>query len=129
MNICERIVLVDDNEADNVYHEIIIRKAGFKGDVQIFESGEDAIEYFRSDAMDVPSCIFLDINMPGLDGFGVAEQATPLLANKPAVMLLMLTSSGSPADRERAASLPIIKGYLTKPLGVEGLQELMAHSI
>ena len=58
--------------------------------------------------------------MPGLDGFEVAEQATPLLANKPAVMLLMLTSSGSPADRERAASLPMIKGYLTKPLGVDG---------
>lgn len=129
MNRFERFVLVDDNEADNVYHEIMIERAGFTGEVLVFESGEDALAFFRSDTMQVPTCIFLDINMPGLDGFGVAEQATPLLADKPTIMLVMLTSSGSPADRARAATLPIIRGYVTKPLDVEGIQALMAEAI
>ncbi|WP_291009206.1 response regulator [Hydrogenophaga sp.] len=129
MSRYERFILIDDNEADNVYHEIMIERAGFTGEVLVFESGEDALAFFRSDAMQVPTCIFLDINMPGLDGFGVAEQATPLLADKPTIMLVMLTSSGSPADRARAATLPIIRGYVTKPLDVEGIQALMAEAI
>jgi CheY-like chemotaxis protein len=128
MSRYERFILIDDNEADNVYHEIMIERAGFTGEVRVFESGEDALEFFRTDTMQVPTCIFLDINMPGLDGFEVAEQATPLLADKPTVLLVMLTSSGSPADRARAAALPIIRGYVTKPLDVECIQTLMAES-
>jgi CheY-like chemotaxis protein len=128
MSRYERFILIDDNEADNVYHEIMIERAGFTGEVRVFYSGEEALAFFRSDGMHVPTCIFLDINMPGLDGFEVAEQATPLLADKPSVVLMMLTSSGSPADRARAATLPIISGYVTKPLDVECIQAMMADS-
>lgn len=39
MEAFERFVLIDDNEADNVYHEIMIRRAGFTGEVLIFMSG------------------------------------------------------------------------------------------
>jgi CheY-like chemotaxis protein len=129
MSRYERIILIDDNEADNVYHEIMIERAGFTGEVLVFETGEDALAFFRQDGMTIPTCIFLDINMPGLDGFEVAEQAAPLLADRPAAMLVMLTSSGSPADRERAASLPVIKGYVTKPLDVDAIQALMADPV
>ena len=121
----ERFILIDDNEADNVYHEIMIRRAGFQGEICIFESGPDALAFFEKDPLRVPSCIFLDINMPMMDGFEVAEQATPLLANKPSVVLMMLTSSGSQADRERASGLPIIKVYVTKPLDVATVQALI----
>jgi CheY-like chemotaxis protein len=122
----QRFILIDDNEADNVYHEIMIRRAGFQGEILVFESGVDALTFFMEDHLSVPTCIFLDINMPMMDGFEMAEQATPLLIDKPSVVLLMLTSSGSPADRERAGTLPIIKGYVTKPLDVATVQDLMA---
>ncbi|MBS4037584.1 MAG: hypothetical protein KGZ46_05490, partial [Hydrogenophaga sp.] len=68
----ERFILIDDNEADNVFHEIMIRRAGFTGDVLIFDNGVDALEFMRHDELRVPTCIFLDINMPMLDGFEVA---------------------------------------------------------
>ena len=37
MTAPERFILIDDNEADNVFHEIMIRRAGFKGDILVFE--------------------------------------------------------------------------------------------
>lgn len=125
MQVPERFILIDDSEADNVYHEIMIRRAGFEGEITVFESGIDALEFLRADALSTPTCIFLDINMPLLNGFEVAQQATPMLAGKPAAVLLMLTSSGAPQDRERAASIPVIQGYVTKPLTTDRVRELL----
>lgn len=116
MKPIERIILIDDNEMDNVYHQVIVLRAGFAGELLIFESGAEALSYLRSTDLSIPSLIFLDINMPGMDGFEFAEQATPLLVDKPATTIMMLTSSGSEHDRLRASSIAIIKGFMTKPL-------------
>lgn len=125
MNAYERFVLIDDNEPDNVFHEIMIRRAGFTGEVLVFMSGEEALEFFRRDDLSIPTCVFLDINMPLMSGFEMAEQATPLIGDKPSVVLVMLTSSGSPADQERARSMDIIKGYVTKPVTVSAVRALL----
>jgi CheY-like chemotaxis protein len=126
MSTFDRFVLIDDNEADNVFHEIMIRRAGFGGEILIFETGVDALDWFAADNDQVPTCVFLDINMPMMDGFEVAEKAAPLLEGKPTIILVMLTSSGSPADKARALTMSIIKDYVTKPLSVEMVKELIA---
>lgn len=125
MNTFERFILIDDNEADNIFHEIMIRRAGFTGEILVFEDGLSALDFFRSDHLDRPTCIFLDINMPLMNGFEVAEEATPLLEGKRSVVLVMLTSSGSPADRARADEIEMIKGYVTKPLDVLALKSVV----
>ncbi len=125
----ERIILIDDNESDNVFHEIIIKAAGFAGELLVFDGGVKALDYLQTADLARPTRVFLDINMPGMDGFEVARRATPLLQGKPAVVLLMLTSSASPQDRERAAAISIIQGYVTKPLTVDGVRELLAAPV
>ncbi|MFC3685429.1 response regulator [Hydrogenophaga luteola] len=125
----ERIVLIDDNEADNVFHEIMIRRAGFSGEVLVFMSGLEALEFFRTDDLSQSTCIFLDINMPLMSGFEMAEEAAPLIGNKPSLVLVMLTSSGSPADWDRAQSMDIIKGYVTKPLTATMVRELLDGAV
>lgn len=120
-----RFILIDDSDADNVFHEIMIRRAGFSGEVRVFDNGVAALEFLRADPLTLSTCIFLDINMPVLDGFEVAQQASELLSGKPATVLMMLTSSDAPQDRQRAAELPVIQGYVTKPLTAEVVRQML----
>jgi CheY-like chemotaxis protein len=65
------IMLIDDNTDDNYFHERTIRKSGLQSIIIVMESAEAALEYLKAkhehpDAH--PDLIFLDINMPGMDG-------------------------------------------------------------
>jgi len=122
----ERILLIDDNEADNVYHQIMIERSGFAGEVVVLESGMEALRYIEQADLDLPTYVFLDINMPMMDGFELAERVTPLLRDKRTVILVMVTSSSSPDDRQRADELEIIHGFITKPLTTEAVKDLLA---
>jgi len=126
MSAVERIILVDDNDSDNLYHSIIIKRAGFTGEVVVFETGPDALEFLRAADLNVPTLVFLDINMPRMDGFEVATEAEPLIRDSATIIIVMLTSSGSPYDKERAEQMPVIRGFMTKPLTVESTQALLA---
>ena len=104
----------------------IFVSTGFSGDILVFESGIDALQWMGEDESLIPTCIFLDINMPMMDGFEVAENAEPLIGDKPTTVLVMLTSSGSPADKERALAIPVIQDYVTKPLSVDLVKQLLS---
>ncbi len=125
MAIPQRFILVDDNEADNVYHEIMIRRAGFTGEVLVFESGAEALDFLGSDPLTMPTCLFLDINMPQMDGFEFARLAQPLLQDKPTMLVMMLTSSDAAQDQTRASRMPLIQGFVTKPLTRERVRAML----
>jgi len=126
MAISQRILLVDDNDADNVYHEIVLRRAGYKGEVVVCESGEAALDYLRANPDRPPELVLLDINMPGMDGFEFARTATPYLTGAATATVVMLTSSASEADRRKAKALAVIRGYIIKPLTEYTAGELLA---
>jgi CheY-like chemotaxis protein len=123
-----RIILIDDSEADNLFHQIMIRRAGFEGEIQMFENSVEALDFLRADTQDEPTCILLDINMPVLNGFELAEKATPLLKGKPTMVVVMLTSSHSPEDQARAQRIDIIQGYVSKPLTVALVSQMLHPS-
>lgn len=125
MTEVKRILLVDDNEADNVYHEIILRRAGYGGEVVVCESGEAALEYLRTHRDTPPDLVLLDVNMPGMNGFEFAQAATGYLQTGHTATVVMLTSSASENDRRQARALPIIRGYIIKPLTEDSAAELL----
>src|SRR5690554_3086285 len=66
------IMLVDDNETDNFIHKRVIELSGFANEIIIKNSGKSALEYLQTHARSIeklPDIIFLDINMPIVDGF------------------------------------------------------------
>lgn len=120
-----RIILIDDNEADNVFHEIMIRRAGFTGELRVFENAGEALAFLQGDPLTAPTWLFLDINMPLMDGFEFAREATPLLDGRPTARLMLLTSSDAPQDRQRAEEMPVIRDFITKPLTVQRVRDLL----
>lgn len=124
----ERILLVDDSENDNLFHEITIRKTGFSGEVRAFESAEDFLQFLRQDEAGVPTLVLLDINLPGMNGFDCARQLASLLGEGRSLFVSVLTSSTWRDDRQTANALPVIEDFLIKPLTREALERVMERA-
>lgn len=123
----DRVMLIDDNDADLVYNEVMLCGHGVAREVQGFDTARAALRCLADPAQPPFSLILLDINMPEMDGFGFLDAWAPLRlghARPPAVV--MLTSSPEPADRERALAVAGVQDYLVKPLDDAMLRRLQA---
>ena len=122
------IMLVDEDEIDNIINQKIIESNNFSETVMVFQTGNDALDYLRKHTTNeelLPDLIFLDINMPIMDGFQFLEEfeklEDPVLEK---CKIIMLSSSISPRDIDRAASNKFVKKYLNKPLNSRYLQAI-----
>lgn len=121
-------MLIDEDEIDNIINQKIIESNNFSEKVMVFQTGTEALDFLRVNAKvaeNLPDLIFLDINMPIMDGFQFLEEFEKLEApilNKSKI--IMLSSSISPRDIDRAASNRFVKKYLNKPLNSRYLQAI-----
>lgn len=118
------ILLVDDSPADNEFHTIIINKAEVCNHVRVAEDGVKAIEYIMNSAKPVNEAeypkadiVFLDINMPRMNGFEFLEAYHALDTQyKSGIVIVMLTTSLNPDDRDRALNSGEVTEFQNKPL-------------
>jgi CheY-like chemotaxis protein len=120
------ILLVDDDADDNLFHEIIIKEMNITNHIDIVLNGLEAMEYLKKENRVPPELIFLDINMPKMNGWEFLEQYKYLDAEKKAkVVIMILTTSANPDDFKKAQEIKEITGYETKPLSKELLTEIL----
>jgi CheY-like chemotaxis protein len=123
------ICIVDD---DNVYQFTTTRtiethKLAKK--ILIFSDGEEAIKFLvdnLGNSETLPDIIFLDINMPIMDGWQFLEEYVmlkPKIGKK--ITIYMISSSVDPADLERAKKISEISDYIIKPINPEMLKEII----
>jgi len=122
------VMLIDDNEIDNIINEKIIEANSFADNILVFQTGQEALDFLNTNQNDedvLPEIVFLDINMPIMDGFQFLEdfeKFSETVLEK--CKIIMLSSSISPKDIDRAASSKYVKKYLNKPLNARYLEAI-----
>lgn len=129
------VMLIDDNEHDNYIHSFNIKKVDSTINVILITSGIEALEYFTHAENDpanypLPDLVFLDINMPKMNGFEFMEKARErdLFVKNNTVLVVMLTSSLNPSDALKAKEMfksEIIE-FKNKPLTPDMYREIIA---
>ena len=123
------IMLVDDNHDDNFFHEREIKKINLTNIVKTKNSGIEALEYLKSKNNNKdphPDLIFLDINMPGMNGWEFLQEYNKLDKELQShAIIIMLTTSQNPDDEARAKTWPFVSDYVTKPLTKEIMQDIV----
>lgn len=120
------IMLVDDDKNENFFHEREIKKNNRETIVIQKESGIEALEYLNStieSGNTKPTLIFLDINMPGMDGWGFLEEFSKLDKDiQSEIIVILLTTSDNPETKARAMSWSSVSDFISKPLTKEKME-------
>ncbi len=120
-----RIMLVDDDVNTNIYNEIILNQVEAAEEIVIYQNGKGAIEYLEKGDNNV-DLVFLDINMPIMNGWEFLEKYQKLEeAKKAGSVIVMLTTSMNPDDRQKAREFGLVENFINKPLTPDALQEIL----
>jgi CheY-like chemotaxis protein len=127
------VMLVDDNDTDNFISKRIIEITKFAKEVEVKNSGKSALEYLEENKDNVdrlPNIIFLDINMPIVDGFVFLyefEKFNENIRNK--CKVIILSSSDNKRDIDKIVNNDHVIKFITKPLTENALSEIKSIEI
>jgi len=133
MNTPVNICIVDD---DDIYQFTVVKTLElleFEKNIKVFSDGEEALEFLLSNLNqndELPDVIFLDINMPIMDGYQFMEEYVKIkskLGKK--TVIYMVSSSVDPVDIEKAKRISDISDYIIKPIEPGKLKSIMEELI
>ncbi|MUP46233.1 response regulator [Gramella sp. BOM4] len=113
------IYIVDDETISNFITRKLLELEGYKACVTEFTKAEEALKVITEDKND--PLIFLDLNMPKMNGFEFIEK---LGQKNNSFKVILLTSSNSKFDLEESKKYPSIIRYLVKPLTKNKFHEI-----
>lgn len=116
----KKFYLIDDDTIFVFLTRKTLQVANLSTDLTVFEDGKKALldlELSANQPESLPDVIFLDLNMPVLDGWGFLDEYSllePKLSKK--IEIYIVSSSISPSELERSQNIPVVTDFLTKPL-------------
>jgi CheY-like chemotaxis protein len=128
------ILLIDDDESTNFLNKLLIKNTGVDVHVQTALNGLRALEYLTAshysenkNPCSVPDLIFLDINMPRMNGWEFLEEYNKLNdVNRAKIVIALLTSSSNADDIYTAREQFHLGEYIYKPLTEEKLVQIFS---
>jgi CheY-like chemotaxis protein len=116
----KRVVIVDDGKMDRIISSTVIKRDLFAEEISDFGSAIDALNYLHSliNTPDkFPPVIFLDVNMPGMDGFDFLDafRKFPESVQK-LCTVIMISATQSVDDLKRIHTYPSVQWFFNKPL-------------
>ncbi len=123
-----KLLVIDDDDINIFIIGKIVEKTGYNVDMIAKHNGQLAIDYIKelvANQQELPQLILIDINMPILNGWEFIEayESLKISANND---LYMLSSSVYENDIEKAKTYQSVKGFISKPLSIDRLKELLS---
>ena len=126
MKKLKNILIIDDNDATNHFHRRLIEKLYPEINVHLTENGKEGFDYFIA-AEEKPSLIFLDLNMPIMDGFEFLGVLSAYITQEQQqeTRVVILSSSDEAVDQDRTKALYPNISFNPKPLSKDKLSEII----
>lgn len=127
MSKIELAGIIEDNPGTVFWMETIMEDVDFCDKYLVFYNGKEAIEAIKTmiaKGKKLPEIIFLDLNMPVMDGWEFLDEFTTIQTDQK-VIIYIVTSSINPADRIRANQYEAVSNFIIKPVTVEYLKEIL----
>jgi two-component system, NarL family, nitrate/nitrite response regulator NarL len=129
-SLVEKTVLIDDSDIDLFIQRRFLEVYEFSRELLTYKSASEALNWLRKlNGEPAPDVIFLDLNMPEIDGFAFLKSFSELpgrIIDKSRIVVL--TSSNSVQDRDQVFLNKNVIQFITKPLkqhDIELLKETM----
>ncbi|MDQ6813954.1 MAG: response regulator [Bacteroidota bacterium] len=131
-----KVLCIDDDQITLVLCAMVIKKASFAQEVLTAKNGREGLSWFsayfsksnKSERQDPPALIFLDLNMPVMNGWDFLEDFLMKYADRlPQTKVVIVSSTVNPEDFSKANRYDIVIDFINKPLTTEGLEDLMKH--
>ncbi|MFV9483394.1 response regulator [Christiangramia sp. OXR-203] len=127
----ELACIIDD---DKIYVNLvkkIIEIKKLSENLLIYKNGKEALDYFKKTMSSVthedllPDIIFLDLNMPVMDGWEFLNEFLKIKNNlNKKITLYVVSSSIDPRDLERVKSFNMVTDYLIKPIELKKFEKI-----
>lgn len=129
----KNVLVVDDDPVFKLIARKLFERSGDFFEVTFAENGLEAIELLRATIDEklksIPDIILLDIEMPIMNGWGFMEEFVKLPEEATQdISVYTVSSSIAQEDKNRTASYPQIKAYITKPLTVDIIRSIAGIS-
>ena len=125
-----KFLLIDDEEVFNFIHTQVIQLLEPNAAIKDIQSSSNALQYIKETMNkpdQSPDVIFVDINMPEMNGFELMDEIQKLSSSFTKMPhIYMVTSSLFESDRKRAGQYSILKGFMEKPIAAADVEKVIA---
>ena len=119
------VLLVEDDPITVMVCDRVIQMTSFAGKVKSCENGKIGIDYLSAfeEGSRPPDIIFLDINMPVMNGWDFLEEFEKIRSRFISLpRIYLLSSTVDPEDYKKAKKFSLVEDFISKPLSKEALQ-------
>lgn len=123
-------LIIDDDPIQLRIAELLLKKCGSFSSIS-YLNAISALDYLRTHLQNstvLPDVIFIDLHMPELDGWGFLNTYGNLLPDLcKSISVFIVTSSIDSHDQKRSYQYPFVKGFISKPITPEMLDEVICQ--